>query len=119
MRRAVFRSIARTSCGTLGWKRILFKRFLFAFVVADLVHGEAAFSDNLLEGYAAFGVLPEPLAREGDCAAILFGQGLFLGMQHDFQELHDGGDLARPELLEQLVGMLFSFQRISGHRVPP
>ena len=119
MRRAVCRSIARTSCGTLGWKRILFKRFLFAFVVADLVHGEAAFSDNPLERYAAFGVLPEPLAREGDSAAILFGQGLFLGMQHDFQELHDGGDLARPELLEQLVGMLFSFQLISGHRVLP
>jgi hypothetical protein len=45
------------------------RRFLPA-VMANLGHGEAALGDYLLEGNAAFRVLPEVVTRSGDGASF-------------------------------------------------
>ena len=41
--------------------------------MADLVQGEATLGDHLLEGHAAFWVLPEVITRNSDRAAVLLG----------------------------------------------
>jgi len=80
--------------------------FLLA-LLADLVHGEAAFGNHLLEGNAAFRVLPEVVARSGDGAAVRFSQFLAVLIEgHHFEQFGDGVELAGAELVEQLVGVL-------------
>src|SRR5947207_12531123 len=98
--------MARTSSRTPGRNRIFFKRLLFVFVTADLVHGEPALRHNLLKGDTALRVPLEPFPRGGDCAAILLGQWFIIGIYHYFEELHNSGDLARAEWVKQLVGVL-------------
>jgi hypothetical protein len=46
--------------------------------VADLVQGEAALGDHLLEGHAALRVLPEVVTRNSDRAAVLPGHAFIV-----------------------------------------
>src|ERR1035438_7526448 len=112
---AAFWSMARTSPGTLGYQRIFLTPVSVVPGIADLIHGEAQVGHNLLERNAAFGVFTEVLARFGNCAAVLFSQWLVFRFDHDFEELQDGRDLIGPQLLDQLMNVLFGFRRINGH----
>ena len=75
-------------------------------MVADLVHGEAALGDDLLEGDAALRVLPEVLARGGDGTAVFRGRFLVVTGEHHFEQSDDSVELGGAELIEQLVRLL-------------
>jgi hypothetical protein len=75
-------------------------------VVADLVHSETAFGDDLLERNAAFRVLPEVLARGGDGTAVFRGRFLVVTREHHFEQSDDGVELGGAELIEQLMCLL-------------
>jgi hypothetical protein len=115
MLRAARRSIARTSTGTFGAKRMRFTQLFLALVAANLVHGEAAFSDHMFEGNASFGVLPEVLPRGAHGLAIVFAQPILIWIYNRFEQLNHRVQLNRPELIEQLVGVLL----IRRHSVLP
>src|ERR1700686_184122 len=91
---AVFCSIARTSSGTLGRKRIFFTGCLIALAAANLVHGEAEIGDHLFERNT-LAALFEIVSRGRDRAAILVGQFLFV-VDDDFEQpTHDSQLISR------------------------
>lgn len=92
--------MARSSDGTFGSNRILFTRFSFALLAADLIHREAEIGDHLFERNASLGVLPEVLARGGYRPAVFFGQGFVAWLDHDFEELHNRCNLTGVELFQ-------------------
>jgi len=75
-------------------------------VVADLVHGEVALGDDLLEGNAPFRVLPEVLTRGGDGAAVFRSQFFVVTAKHHFEQSDDGVELGGAELIDQLMRLL-------------
>lgn len=90
---------------------------LIALVVANLVHGEAALHDELLEWNAALRVPPEVLPRSSYRLAIFLSQCVIvLRTNRHLKQLNDSVQLARPELFEQVVSVLSNFN-IGGHRV--
>jgi len=59
----------------------------------------------------------EPFIGLGDGLALGIAQRLpiFFGRDHGFEQMNHGGELARSELIEQMMGVL----PVSGHYVPP
>ena len=53
--------------------------------MADLVHGKTALGDDLLEGNAAFRVLPEVIARGSQSATVFRGRLLVVIAEHRFE----------------------------------
>lgn len=49
-----------------------------------------------------------------EAAEILVCYGLFF-LDHDFEQMNDGGEFARSEMAEQFMG--FRFERVNGHDV--
>ncbi|MCU1274885.1 MAG: hypothetical protein JWO48_2316 [Bryobacterales bacterium] len=62
-----------------------FTPLLVALVVADLVHGETTFCDNLLERHASVRVLAQVLARGSDRLSIFFGQSIVVEITISFE----------------------------------
>ncbi len=57
-------------------------------MVPNLVHGEAALGDNLIEGDAALGILVEVLARGSYRLPVFYCQGvIIIRMDHHFEQL--------------------------------
>lgn len=97
-------------------KANLFHADSVTLVVADLVHREAAFGGNLLEG-DAMAALPEILTRRSNGTAVFFSELIVFIVDHDLKQVDYGGQLARAELIEQLVSVLFGFYGIDRHCV--
>jgi len=65
-------------------------------VVANPIHGETAFGDDLLEGNTAFRILAEIVARGGHSAAVLLRQVLVVIVivaDRHFKQIGDGIEL--------------------------
>jgi len=54
----------------------------------------------------------EPFIGLGDGLALSIAQrvSLFLGRNHGLQQMNHGGELARAELIEQVMGVLYIYQ---------
>jgi hypothetical protein len=62
-------------------------------MAADLVHGKTALGDDLLEGNAAFRVLPKVLTRGSQGAAVFRGRLLVVIAEYYFEQSDDGVEL--------------------------
>ena len=107
--------MARIPAGSLG-RKLIFFTLASVFVVADLIHREAAFRSQLFERNTFPRILPEVFTRSGDRSAILLIQGLVVvRLHHHFEELHDGRHLMGAELVDQFPCVLSGFECVSGH----
>jgi hypothetical protein len=78
---------------------------LIAFVVKDLIHGEAEVGDHLLE-WNAFSTFVEIFERGGDRLTLFLGQLVIIGPGHDFEKFGDRRELAGLQPVEQFHDVL-------------
>jgi hypothetical protein len=78
---------------------------LSALESADLVHGEAALGNHLLEGNA-FAAPSKIFSRGSDGAAVLFIQLIVIVVNHDLEQVDHRGNLTRRKPVEQFVRVL-------------